>query len=120
MIPLLQKLGKKIKAHIDCQCGTLLYMCTLNYVDFQSVPVGVRDALEANIQDLYINKFWGLKYATVAACTVLKVDQVSVAPKLILYTGKYSPPFYFRPFQPRCQRVNLKIGQTPLSQIIPL
>lgn len=42
------------------------------------MPVGVRDALEANIQDLYINKFWGMKYATVAACTVLKVDQVSL------------------------------------------
>lgn len=96
MIPLLQKLGKKIKAHIDC--GTLIYLCTLSYVDFQSVPVGVRDALEANIQDLYINKFWGLKYATVAACTVLKVDQVSLSPKLILYTGKYWPSFIFAPF----------------------
>lgn len=114
MIPLLQKLGKKIKAHIDC--GTLMYLCTLSYVDFQSVPVGVRDALEANIQDLYINKFWGLKYATVAACTVLKVDQVSLAPKLILYTGKYSPTFHFRSFHPRRQRVYLKT----LSQIIPL
>lgn len=48
-------------------------------VDVESVPVGVRDALEANIQDLYINKFWGMKYATVAACTVLKVDQIIMA-----------------------------------------
>lgn len=92
-----------------------MYLCTLSYVDFQSVPVGVRDALEANIQDLYINKFWGLKYATVAACTVLKVDQVSLAPKLILYTGKYWPSFH-----PRHQRVYLKTGLNPLSQIIPL
>ena len=50
---------------------------------FQSVPVGVRDALEANIQDLYINKFWGMKYATAAACTVLKVDQVSSRPSFV-------------------------------------
>jgi hypothetical protein len=47
-------------------------------VELQSVPVGVRDTLENNIRDLYINKYWGMKYATMAACTVLKVDQVSI------------------------------------------
>lgn len=32
------------------------------------------------------------------------------APFFILYTGKYSPPFYFCPFCPRCQRANLRLG----------
>lgn len=36
----------------------------------------VKDAVEANILELYYTKYWGLKFATVAACTVLSVDQV--------------------------------------------
>ena len=34
------------------------------------------DTKEAEIMDLYSSKFWGLKFATTAACTVLSVDQV--------------------------------------------
>ena len=34
------------------------------------------DAVEANILDLYITKYWAIKFAAAAACTVLKVDQV--------------------------------------------
>lgn len=37
------------------------------------------DAKEAKIFDLFVTKWWGLKYATNAACTVLKVDQIIMA-----------------------------------------
>ncbi|XP_065223106.1 T-complex protein 1 subunit theta [Planococcus citri] len=37
------------------------------------------DASEAGILDLYLTKYWGLKYATQAACTVLQVDQIILA-----------------------------------------
>jgi len=36
----------------------------------------VKDAVESNIVDLYITKYWAIKFATAAACTVLRVDQV--------------------------------------------
>jgi len=36
----------------------------------------VKDAVESNIVDLYITKHWAIKFATAAACTVLRVDQV--------------------------------------------
>ena len=39
--------------------------------------VGVVDTVDANILDLYLTRFWGLKLATGAVNTVLKVDQVS-------------------------------------------
>lgn len=29
----------------------------------------------------------------------------------LLYTGKYSPLFYFRPLYLRCQGVNLRLGE---------
>ena len=35
------------------------------------------DAKQANLVDLYLTKYWGMKFATAAACTVLRVDQVS-------------------------------------------
>lgn len=34
------------------------------------------DAKECNIVDLFVSKSWGMKFATTAACTVLRVDQV--------------------------------------------
>ena len=37
------------------------------------------DAKKANIVDLYLTKYWGMKFATAAACTVLRVDQVGTA-----------------------------------------
>lgn len=40
---------------------------------------GVIDAVEGGILDLYAAKFWGMKYATNAACTVLRVDQIIMA-----------------------------------------
>lgn len=47
-------------------------------VDVENVG-SVVDAKEANLVDLYIKKYWGLKFATAAACTVLKVDQIIMA-----------------------------------------
>lgn len=37
----------------------------------------VKNAVETKILDLFSTKYWSLKFATVAACTVLSVDQVS-------------------------------------------
>lgn len=37
------------------------------------------DALEKNILDLYVAKYWGLKYAVGAAATILRVDQIIMA-----------------------------------------
>ena len=35
--------------------------------------------VEAEILDLYVNKYWSMKYATNAASTILKVDQIIMA-----------------------------------------
>ncbi|XP_050436093.1 T-complex protein 1 subunit theta-like [Adelges cooleyi] len=37
------------------------------------------DVVKAGIVDSYFVKYWGLKYATQAACTILKVDQIIMA-----------------------------------------
>merc|ERR1712240_306983 len=39
----------------------------------------IKDMSESNILDLMIAKKWALKYATNAACTVLRVDQIIMA-----------------------------------------
>lgn len=39
----------------------------------------VCDAKEKSILDLLLVKHWGIKYATDAACTILKVDQIIMA-----------------------------------------
>ncbi|PVD28055.1 hypothetical protein C0Q70_10636 [Pomacea canaliculata] len=39
----------------------------------------VMDAKECNIVDLFVSKSWGMKFATTAACTVLRVDQIIMA-----------------------------------------
>lgn len=48
-------------------------------VDVEAGVPAVKDAVEANILELYSTKYWGLKFATVAACTVLSVDQIIMA-----------------------------------------
>ncbi|XP_005108701.1 T-complex protein 1 subunit theta [Aplysia californica] len=48
-------------------------------VDIEAEGAAVVDAAEANIIDLFITKYWGLKFATSAACTVLRVDQIIMA-----------------------------------------
>lgn len=47
--------------------------------DIEAEGPAVKDAVEAKIFDLYITKFWGIKFATRAACTVLSVDQIIMA-----------------------------------------
>lgn len=47
--------------------------------DIESETNGVCDAEEKNILDLYVLKYWGLKYAVGAAATILKVDQIIMA-----------------------------------------
>jgi len=48
-------------------------------VDIEGETASVLDAAEAKILDLYLNKYWGMKFATSAACTVLRVDQIIMA-----------------------------------------
>ena len=73
-------------------------------VDIEAAGAGVRDAQEAGILDLYLAKFWGIKFATTAACTVLKVDQVGARGRLkgtcenwanCMYLKKISKKLYF-------------------------
>uniref|UniRef100_T1JMI0 T-complex protein 1 subunit theta n=1 Tax=Strigamia maritima TaxID=126957 RepID=T1JMI0_STRMM len=51
-----------------------------NYgVDIGNETTMVKDVTEDDIYDLYLGKYWGMKYATSAACTILKVDQIIMA-----------------------------------------
>lgn len=47
-------------------------------VDIESED-SICDVLEKNILDLYVCKYWGLKYAVGAAATILRVDQIIMA-----------------------------------------
>uniref|UniRef100_A0A1B6L1Y9 T-complex protein 1 subunit theta n=1 Tax=Graphocephala atropunctata TaxID=36148 RepID=A0A1B6L1Y9_9HEMI len=47
--------------------------------DIQDDRGAIIDAKEAGIFDLYLTVMWGLKFATNAACTILKVDQIIMA-----------------------------------------
>ncbi|GJQ74239.1 hypothetical protein Trydic_g19143 [Trypoxylus dichotomus] len=47
-------------------------------VDIESENT-VCDAVEKGILDLYVSKYWGLKYAVSAAATILRVDQIIMA-----------------------------------------
>lgn len=48
-------------------------------IDIESETPQVLDAKAASLLDLYAAKFWGVKFATSAACTVLQVDQIICA-----------------------------------------
>lgn len=54
----------------------------INLKDFPPIwkaeAAAVKDMLEAGILDTYLGKSWGIKLATNAAVTVLRVDQVSL------------------------------------------
>ncbi|XP_047518259.1 T-complex protein 1 subunit theta [Pieris napi] len=47
--------------------------------DIDSESSGVCDVNEKGVLDLYLLKYWGLKYAVGAATTILKVDQIIMA-----------------------------------------
>ncbi|CAK1555125.1 unnamed protein product [Leptosia nina] len=47
--------------------------------DIDTENNGVCDAKEKGVLDLYLLKYWGLKYAVGAATTILKVDQIIMA-----------------------------------------
>ncbi|XP_038213887.1 T-complex protein 1 subunit theta [Zerene cesonia] len=47
--------------------------------DIDTENNGVCDATEKGVLDLYVLKYWGLKYAVGAATTILKVDQIIMA-----------------------------------------
>jgi len=48
-------------------------------VDIEADQAAVIDVIDKGIIDLYINRYWGLKFATSAANTVLNVDQIIMA-----------------------------------------
>ncbi|XP_063584597.1 T-complex protein 1 subunit theta-like [Penaeus indicus] len=52
----------------------------------------VVDAKEKEIFDLYLTKFWALKYATSAANQILRVDQIIMAKKAGWSQGKRNGP----------------------------
>jgi len=47
--------------------------------DCEGEGAAVLDAAESNILDLYLTKHWAIKYATSAACQILRVDQIIMA-----------------------------------------
>jgi len=47
--------------------------------DIEGEGASTCDALEAGILDGFLSKHWGLKFASDAACTVLRVDQIIMA-----------------------------------------
>lgn len=47
--------------------------------DIDSELPAAIDVTKTKIYDLYATKFWGIKYAVSAACTILKVDQIIMA-----------------------------------------
>lgn len=48
-------------------------------IDIESETPEVLNAKEANLLDLHAAKYWGIKFATSAACTILQVDQIICA-----------------------------------------
>jgi T-complex protein 1 subunit theta len=47
--------------------------------DIEGEGCALKDVVEAGLLDLYVTKYWAMKFATAAACTVLKVDQIIMA-----------------------------------------
>jgi T-complex protein 1 subunit theta len=55
---------------------------------FQDQGAEIKDVAEAGIFDLFLTKFWALTYATHAACTILRIDQIIMAKR----AGGPKPP----------------------------
>ena len=51
--------------------------------DNEGEGAAVKDVVAAGIVDLYLSKWWGIKLATGAAVTVLRVDQVRMKENVI-------------------------------------
>lgn len=47
--------------------------------DIEAEGTSTCDVMESGIMDLFLVKYWGLKFASNAACTVLRVDQIIMA-----------------------------------------
>ena len=48
-------------------------------IEAEAQSDSITDAVERQIFDLLTLKYWALKYATDAACTILRVDQIIMA-----------------------------------------
>ena len=68
---LLQVISQLYAAHQEGKTSTGLV--------FEGEDPTVKDAVECNVFDPYLVKYWGIKFATQAANTVLKVDQIIMA-----------------------------------------
>ncbi|KAK2714890.1 T-complex protein 1 subunit theta-like [Artemia franciscana] len=47
--------------------------------DIEGEGLNFKDAVTAGFLDLFVTKHWALKYATNAACTIIRVDQIIMA-----------------------------------------
>lgn len=47
--------------------------------DIEAEGTSTCDVMESGVMDLFLVKYWGLKFASNAACTVLRVDQIIMA-----------------------------------------
>lgn len=48
----------------------------------------MKDVVSTGVYDLFLTRYWGIKLAAVAACTVLRVDQVlliKVGGKVVIF-----------------------------------
>ena len=61
--------------------------------------------------------FTAYNLATNPECQEKLIDEIDTvlgkvrAELMILFTGKYKPQFYFRPFRLRCQRASFRLGE---------
>ena len=71
--------NKNMGFDIDGESGDIKVRLRLDYSTEYIKTELFQDCLESNVLDLMLAKKWALKYATNAACTVLRVDQIIMA-----------------------------------------
>ena len=71
--------NKNMGFDIDGESGEIKVTLTNGPYQARGLSLLFQDCLESNVLDLMIAKKWALKYATNAACTVLRVDQIIMA-----------------------------------------